>query len=138
MEISSVSQWSDHWLYCKHSYIICNHFIVIITLYQVYYNDTDQTTAIDCDISTLSCSATINNLEPFTPYIIEVSCSTGAGDGPRTNSTHVNTTIGSEFINVAGPKNKPLCRITVLLLNMISYVHISWHKDKTVMYVQVK
>ena len=49
-------------------------------------------------MGTSSCSATINNLDPFTPYIIEVSCSTGAGEGPRTDSTHVNTTIGSECV----------------------------------------
>ena len=99
MEISSISQWGDHWLYCKHSYIICNHFIVIITLYQVYYNNSVLSVSTsNCDISTLSCSATINNLAPFTPYIIEVSCSTGAGEGPRASSVHVNTTIGSKLI----------------------------------------
>ena len=102
MEISSISQWSDHWLYCKHSCIIYvyNHFIVIITLYQVYYNNNNvlSVSISNCDISTLSCSATINNLAPFAPYISEVSCSTGAGEGPRTSSIHVNTTIGSKLI----------------------------------------
>ena len=94
MEISSISQWSDHWLYCKHSYIICNHFIIIITLYQVYYNNSVLSVSTsNCDISTLSCSATINNLVPFTSYIIEVSCSTGTGEGPRTSSIRV-ITIG--------------------------------------------
>ena len=94
MEISSISQWSDHWLYCKHSYIICNRLIVIITLYQVYYNNNVLSVSTsNCDISTLSCSATIDNLVPFTPYIIEVSCSTGAGEGPRTSSIRV-ITIG--------------------------------------------
>ena len=52
----------------------------------------------DCDISTRSCLTNINNLVAFTPYTIEVSCSTRAGEGPRTNSTKVNTTIGSELI----------------------------------------
>ena len=90
MEISSISQWSDHWLYCKHSYIICNHFIVIITLYQVYYNNSVLSVSTsNCHISNISCSATINNLVPFTPYIIEVSCSTGAGEGPNTNFSGV-------------------------------------------------
>ena len=99
MEISSISQWSDHRLYCKHSYIICNHFIVIITLYQVYYNNSVLSVSTsNCDDSTLSCSATINNLASFTPYIIEVSCSTGAGEGPRTSLIDLMTTIRSKFI----------------------------------------
>ena len=98
----------------------------------MYYNNSNQTT-VSCDINELSCSATINNLAPFTPYIIEVSCSTGAGEGPRTNSTRVNTTIGSEFNSVTGLK----IYLDAEKLYYYSYV-FSWHKDKTVMYVQVK
>ena len=65
---------------------------------QVYYNNSGLSVSTsNCDINTLSCSATINNLAPFTPYIIEVSCSTGAGEGPRTSSVRVVTTIGGEL-----------------------------------------
>ena len=65
---------------------------------QVYYNNSVLSVSTsNCDINTLSCSATINYLAPFSPYIIEVSCSTGAGEGPRTSSVRVVTTIGGEL-----------------------------------------
>ena len=65
----------------------------------MYYNNSVLLVSTsNCDISTRSCLTTIDDLAPFTPYIIEVSCSTRAGEGPLTNSTKVNTTIGSEFI----------------------------------------
>ena len=63
----------------------------------MYYNNSVlSVSTTNCDISTLSCSATMNNLDPFTPYIIEVSCNTGAGEGPHTSPIHV-ITIGSEL-----------------------------------------
>ena len=68
---------------------------------QVYYNTSVLSVSTsDCDISTLSCSTTINNLASFTPYIIEVSCNTQGGEGPRTNSVRIITSIGSELIHV--------------------------------------
>ena len=68
---------------------------------QVYYNNTELSVSTsNYDISTLSCLATINNLAAFTPYIIEVSCSTGAGEGPRSSSIRVVTTIGGESSHV--------------------------------------
>ena len=71
---------------------------------QVYYNNSVLSVSTsNCDISTLSCSATVNNLDAFIPYVIEVSCSTGAGEGPRTTSVHVMTTIGSKLIHVHQP-----------------------------------
>ena len=67
----------------------------------MYYNNSVLSVSTsNCDHSTLSCSATINNLAAYTPYIIEVSCSTGAGEGPRTNSISTMTTIGCESIHM--------------------------------------
>ena len=67
----------------------------------MYYNtNVLPVSTSNCDNSTQSCLTTINDLAPFTPYIIEVSCSTGAGEGPLTNSTKVNTTIGSKYIKI--------------------------------------
>ena len=71
---------------------------------QVYYNNSVLSVSTsNCDISTLSCSATVYNLDAFIPYIIKVSCSTGAGEGPRTTSVRVMTTIGSKLIHVHQP-----------------------------------
>ena len=64
----------------------------------MYYNDNEQQVTL-CDISTLSCTTTIDGLQPHTLYNIEVSSSTAAGEGPRTNPIIVKTSIASEFIN---------------------------------------
>ena len=65
---------------------------------QVYFNDAVQPIlSLNCDISTLSCSTTIGSLDPYVLYSIQVSCSTGAGEGPRTNTISVKTLIGSEY-----------------------------------------
>ena len=50
----------------------------------MYYNDNEQLVTL-CDVSTLSCSTTIDGLQPYTLYSIEVSSRTAAGEGPRTN-----------------------------------------------------
>ena len=42
----------------------------------------------------------IDNLAPFTVYTIQVSCSTGAGKGPRTPSININTDIGSKLMKI--------------------------------------
>ena len=67
----------------------------------MYYNNIALSVSTsNCNISTLSCSVVINNLTPSTHYIIEVSCSTGAGEGPRTNSINVITAIESKLIHI--------------------------------------
>ena len=64
----------------------------------MYVNNTEQqAVALNCDGSTFSCSATIVGLRAYILHIIEVSCSTGVGEGPRTNAITVRTFIGSEF-----------------------------------------
>ena len=65
----------------------------------MYYNDSEQQVTV-CDISTLSCSTTIGGLEPYTVYSIEVSSSTAAGEGPRTNPSIICTSIAGEFIKL--------------------------------------
>ena len=64
----------------------------------MYYNDNEQLVTL-CDVSTLSCSTTIDGLQPYTLYSIGVSSRTAAGEGPRTNPIIVMTSIASEFIN---------------------------------------
>ena len=72
---------------------ICYYIIL-----QVYYNDDSLSVPTSsCNASTLTCYATINNLAPYTVYVIEVSCSTGAGEGPRTSPINVTTGIGSKL-----------------------------------------
>ena len=65
----------------------------------MYYNNASvqPELTLNCDISTSSCSYTIDGLSPYTLYIIGVSCSTQPGEGPRTNTISVRTSIGSEF-----------------------------------------
>ena len=81
----------------------------------MYYNDSEQLVTV-CDISTLSCSTTIDGLQPYTLYSIEVSSRNAAGEGPRTNPIIVRTDIRSEFIKL----------FTVCTYNdIILYVHIT-------------
>ena len=65
----------------------------------MYYNDSVQQVTL-CNIGTLSCSTTIDGLQPYTLYSIEVSSRTAAGEGPRTNPIIVRTSIRSEFIKL--------------------------------------
>ena len=76
------------------SYVYFKKCFCIIFL-QVYYNNTRLSVPTsNCNISTSSCYTTINNLAPYSIYVIKVSCSTGAGEGPRTSSVSVTTAIG--------------------------------------------
>ena len=91
----------------------------------MYVNDTEQqAVALNCDGSTFSCSATIVGLHAYILHIIEVSCSTGVGEGPRTNAITVRTSIGSEFriviiTCIPTQRHKLYCLDTKLVDNII-------------------